>query len=251
VATDSQNTIMTTTYQLSGLTCEACVYKVQYILGQVPEVEQAQVILSNQTAEIASQKPIPLSVLKEAFRPHAKYSIDTQKIIESTPSVTWISQYKPLLLIVGFISGVAFLTAFHGGVFAFEHFELKHFLHNFMTGFFLVFSFFKLLNLNEFANSFAMYDLFATRVPMYGRVYPFLELGLGVLCLIHFQPKAVYLADVILMGFGNLGVIQSVLDKRKIRCACLGSVFNLPMSSVTIIENTLMVIIGIVLLLMS
>jgi hypothetical protein len=44
------------------------------------------------------------------------------------------------------------------------------------------------------------------------------------------------------MGFSSIGVIQSVLDKRKIRCACLGAVFNLPMSTVTIIENLLMVV---------
>jgi len=43
------------------------------------------------------------------------------------------------------------------------------------------------------------------------------------------------------MGFSSLGVIQSVLDKKKIRCACLGAFFKLPMSTVTIIEDLLMV----------
>jgi hypothetical protein len=117
-----------------------------------------------------------------------------------------------------------------------------------MTGFFLVFSFFKLLDVKAFAESFQMYDLLAAKLPVYGKVYPFIELGLGILCLIHFQVYYVYIADIIIMGFGALGVIQSVLDKRKIRCACLGSVFNLPMSTITIIENSLMVLIGIVLL---
>nr|MCU0325390.1 heavy-metal-associated domain-containing protein [Spirosomataceae bacterium] len=67
-------------------------------------------------------------------------------------------------------------------------------------------------------------------------------------CLVHFQPQMVYIADIIIMGFGAIGVIQSVFDKRKIRCACLGSVFNLPMSTVTIIENTIMVVVGVILL---
>jgi hypothetical protein len=43
------------------------------------------------------------------------------------------------------------------------------------------------------------------------------------------------------MGFSSIGVIQSVLNKKKIQCACLGAVFNLPMSTVTIIEDLLMV----------
>jgi len=38
----------------------------------------------------------------------------------------------------------------------------------------------------------------------------------------------------------SVGVIQSVLNKRKIRCACLGAVFNLPMSTITILEDLLM-----------
>ena len=122
------------------------------------------------------------------------------------------------------------------------------FLHNFMTGFFLAFSFFKLLDVKAFAESFQMYDLLAAKLPIYGKVYPFIELALGLLCLIHYQEKYVYIADIIIMSFGALGVIQSVVDKRKIRCACLGSVFNLPMSTVTIVENSLMVLMGIILL---
>jgi hypothetical protein len=50
------------------------------------------------------------------------------------------------------------------------------------------------------------------------------------------------------MSFSSIGVIQSVLDKRKIRCACLGAVFNLPMSTITIIENLTMVVMACVML---
>lgn len=42
------------------------------------------------------------------------------------------------------------------------------------------------------------------------------------------------------MGFSSIGVISSVLNKKKIQCACLGAVFNLPMSTVTIVEDLLM-----------
>jgi hypothetical protein len=38
-------------------------------------------------------------------------------------------------------------------------------------------------------------------------------------------------------GIGAVGVIQSVMRRETIQCACLGNVFNLPMSKVTIIEN--------------
>lgn len=43
------------------------------------------------------------------------------------------------------------------------------------------------------------------------------------------------------MSISIIGVLQSVLNKQKIQCACLGAVFNLQMSTVTIIEDALMI----------
>ncbi|NBO10845.1 MAG: hypothetical protein EBV25_04690, partial [Methylophilaceae bacterium] len=110
----------------------------------------------------------------------------------------------------------------------------------FMAGFFLVFSFFKMLNIQAFASSYAMYDLLAIRFKAYGYIYPFIELGLGIAYLISYNPITTNTLTLIVMTFSSLGVIKAVLDKQKIRCACLGTVFNLPMSTVTIIEDLLM-----------
>lgn len=254
------------------MTCEACQYKVQSLLSKVPGVQHVAVDLNTGETTVESEQKVPLSALQTALK-GTSYRIERDFPLTSPPApsqqergdinpeptplsagegaggeVSWLETYKPLLLITAFITGVAGLTAFPGRVYAVDNFRLVDFLHNFMTGFFLVFSFFKLLNLKDFASSFSMYDLAAKRLPAYGFVYPFLELALGVACLVHFQARAVYVADIALMGFGALGVAQSVLDKRKIRCACLGAVFNLPMSTVTIIENTLMVAVGAALL---
>ena len=53
---------------------------------------------------------------------------------------------------------------------------------------------------------------------------------------------------VVVMGFSSIGVIQSVLNKKRIQCACLGAVFNLPMSTVTIIEDLLMIVMAFVMI---
>jgi hypothetical protein len=45
---------------------------------------------------------------------------------------------------------------------------------------------------------------------------------------------------LIVMLFSSIGVILAVTNKQKIRCACLGTGFNLPMTTVTIIEDLLM-----------
>lgn len=238
------------------MTCEACEYKIQHVLSQIPTLISVVANHAQNQVELETSEWVSEDKLKEILKPHTKYALiakpDLQIELNNKASETqsWTSQYYPLFLIAGFIMVVSFLTSFHVGIYEMKHFELRMFLHNFMTGFFLVFSFFKLLDVKAFAESFQMYDLLAAKVPFYGKLYPFIELTLGLLCLIHFQEKYVYIADIIIMGFGALGVIQSVVDKRKIKCACLGTVFNLPMSTVTIIENSLMVIIGIILLLM-
>jgi prepilin signal peptidase PulO-like enzyme (type II secretory pathway) len=96
-----------------------------------------------------------------------------------------------------------------------------------------------------------MYDLLAMKIPSYGLVYPFIELALGIAYLVHYQPVMTNYVTIAVMGFSALGVIRSVMNKQKIRCACLGAVFNLPMSSVTVIEDLLMVFMAISMLIFN
>ncbi len=159
--------------------------------------------------------------------------------------MSMLETYKPLIIIFLFIAGVSTITSVSDGVL-----DGMGWMNNFMAGFFIVFAFFKMLDLRGFADSYAMYDLLAKRVKAYGYVYPFIELGLGIAYLTSFFPAFTYIATIVIMGFSSIGVIQSVLNKSKIRCACLGSVFNLPMSTVTIIEDLLMVAMAAVMLAM-
>lgn len=114
-------------------------------------------------------------------------------------------------------------------------------MRHFMAGFFIVFSFFKLLNLDGFVNSYQMYDILAKRIRAWAYIYPFIELGLGLLYLTNIEPLATNLITIIVLGISSIGVIESNLNKRKIKCACLGDVFNLPMSTITIIEDVGMI----------
>lgn len=113
---------------------------------------------------------------------------------------------------------------------------------HFMAGFFLVFSFFKLLNLKDFAESYAMFDVVAKKVSAWAYLYAFIELGLGISYLLNYNPLVTNVVAFIVMSLSIIGVLQSVFNKKKIQCACLGAVFNLPMSTVTIIEDGLMIL---------
>jgi hypothetical protein len=110
----------------------------------------------------------------------------------------------------------------------------------FMAGFFLVFSFFKLLNLRGFAKAYQTYDPVAKKVPLYGYLYPGIELILGLGYLVQIYPLVINLITFIVMGISSVGVLASLAQKKTIQCACLGTFFDLPMSKLTLFEDLLM-----------
>ena len=115
-------------------------------------------------------------------------------------------------------------------------------MHHFMAGFFLTFSFFKLLDLNGFADSYSTYDIIARKWRGWAYLYAFIELGLGFAYLTGTAIIFTTALTFVVMTISIIGVLQAVMNKRRIQCACLGAMFNLPMSTVTIIEDALMIV---------
>ena len=225
------------TYTITGMTCTSCMAKVKSSLEQHPEVASAKISLEQKTATLQMSSDLKIETLQQLFGKDSKYVISpVLKNEMEDKSESFLATYQPLLLIFLFIVMTTVIASFRDG-----QFDTMLWMRNFMAGFFIVFSFFKFLDLKGFASSYAMYDLLAKRVKVYGFVYPFVELALGIAFLTNFEPQITYTTTIIVMGFSSLGVIQSVLDKKKIRCACLGAFFKLPMSTVTIIEDLLMV----------
>ena len=116
---------------------------------------------------------------------------------------------------------------------------------DFMGLFYIVFSFFKMLDLKGFPESFMMYDPLAKRLPIYGKVYPFIETGLGLMLLMRFEVKIALIITLFVLGITTIGVTKTLIDKKSIRCACLGTVLNLPMTEATFIENVIMIVMAI------
>ena len=154
----------------------------------------------------------------------------------SEPASSWYATYKPILLLGAFLLGSTLLLEAHVGYFSWERW-----MQHYMAVFFLTFSFFKLLDVKAFAENYSSYDILAQRWPAWGLVYPFVELLLGLAYLINFAPVITNGATFAIMSISIIGVIQSVMSRKKIRCACLGAIFNLPMSTITIIENAFMI----------
>lgn len=228
-------------YSISGMTCSGCVAKVKRTLEAIPGVKSAQIELEASEGMIVCNKNIPVENLQQELSSVGNYTIQEVGYINEVENNVAlpeksINTYKPLILIVTFITGVSLLAQY-----PFENFSTSLWMRYFMAGFFIVFSFFKLLNLKGFVTSYRMYDLIAAKWKGWGYIYPFAELTLGIMYLLNIAPFETNLATVVILGVSSIGVIKSNLDKKKIKCACLGDVFNLPMSTVTIVEDLTMV----------
>ena len=233
---------MKSTYTIEGMTCSSCESTVRQKLMQVSGVQELYIDLTKKEVEIESEKAISLSELQKSLQ-GSKYSLLEKAVNTIDNDVSSKSTYAPLFLVFAFITGISFITSYKN-----ETMDIMLFMNHFMAGFFIVFSFFKFLNLRAFADSYAMYDIIAKKIPVYGYVYPFIELLLGIAFLTAFNPFLTNVATIIIMGISSIGVIESVLNKKKIQCACLGTVFNLPMSSITIVEDLLMVSMSLIML---
>ena len=251
----------TETYALSGLHCNACVGRVTKCLEPLAasvavSLNPMQVVLTGATADFELLQNAVAGAGKYVLVPNkaSNTAVTTVKSAQTAPeiiatknlTVGWLSTYSPLLLIVAYILGGSVLAQV--GLNGWANVTAMETMRYFMAGFFLVFSFFKLLDINAFADAYSSYDLLARRWRGWGLAYPFVELGLGIAYLANFNPLLTHWATIIVMGFSAIGVIKAVASKTQIQCACLGTVFKLPMSTVTIVEDVGMVLMAAVML---
>jgi copper chaperone CopZ len=263
----------TITYPLEGLHCGACSAKVTKALQPLADavtvsLAPMQVTLTNPHAGLAQLQSAVAAAGTYVLRPNqplAQQNIAGEAIpviassgtdTEAEVPASWVSTYYPLLLILAFILGASLLlqVGLHAAamgdpmglgmhlMMGLQTVTAGETMRYFMAGFFLVFAFFKLLDVRAFASAYAGYDLLAARWHGWGLVYPFVELALGMAYLANYNPALTHWATIIVMGFSAIGVTKAVTKKTRIQCACLGTVFKLPMSTVTIVEDVGMVL---------
>lgn len=100
----------------------------------------------------------------------------------------------------------------------------------------------KLSDVVGFAEGFAKYDPLAKQSIVYGQVYPFLEITLGVLFILQLLILPATLITLFIYSASLYGALQSMMKKETLHCVCLGTYFKLPLSTVTIIEASFMIL---------
>ena len=167
--------------------------------------------------------------------------------IGETPKLeSGLKKFLPLIIIFSSIFLFTLLASiFHGSL------DIQFSMRMMMGSFFAIFGLFKIFNLTAFADAYSTYDILAKRSRTYAFIYPFLEILIAVLYLTNTGGLYRDIFTFVLMTVSTIGVIQKIRQKEEVPCACLGMVFKIPMTSVTLIEDVVMALEAFIMVLMT
>jgi cation transport ATPase len=238
------------TYIIAGMTCVGCKASVEKHLVKIEDVTNVLVDLKEGEAIVTMNTHIATALLQKALPEKFKilkkleykeFVIEDTSVVSLEEEKSKLAQLKPLLIIIFYITTASILLNY-------KEWFLGEFMLDFMGLFYIVFSFFKMLDLNGFIMSFGMYDPIAKKVPFYGKIYPFIETVLGLMFLMRFEIDIALIVTLIILGVTTVGVSRVLLNKKSIRCACLGTALKLPMTEATFIENAIMILMAVLML---
>lgn len=146
--------------------------------------------------------------------------------------------YQPVIAIfaVAFAMALATSWATYGPVFSIR--ALEWFIAISMC----ILGIQKLQDVDSFSTMFLNYDLLAQRVVRYGYVYPFAEAFAGILMI---AGALIWVAAPVALFIGTIGAVSVIkavyVDKRELKCACVGGASNVPLGFISLTENLMMV----------
>lgn len=235
-------------YNIQGMTCINCKTSIEKYLSEIDNVINVDADIKKNEVVIKMDTHVEMQILQNALP--KKYTLsekETKNVFSNSANAqienkkSKLKQLQPLLFIIFYISISSVLLNY-------KNWDRDQFMSDFMGLFYVVFSFFKMLDLKGFPKSFKMYDPLAKQIPIYGWVYPFIETALGLMFLMRFEIEIALITTLIVLGITTIGVTKTLLDKKSIRCACLGTTLKLPMTEATFIENALMIVMAILML---
>ena len=148
------------------------------------------------------------------------------------------TSYQPVIavFVTTFFMALAASYAMTGGLDLIKTVEL------FIAFSMCVLAILKLRDLYAFSNQFITYDLLAMRWVRYAYIYPFAEAVAGIGMIAAVLTPLVALTALTIGTIGAVSVIKAVyVDKRELKCACVGGNSNVPLGFISLTENLMMV----------
>lgn len=147
------------------------------------------------------------------------------------------TSYTPVLVVFAVAALIAAVTVWWQ-----DGWVVANFVPTFISVAMMLLAMLKLQDLEKFSTMFLNYDLLAQRWPPYGYLYPFAELGAGALMLAGVLTWLSAPVALFIGGIGAISVFKAVyLDRRELKCACVGGASNVPLGFVSLTENLAMV----------
>ena len=149
--------------------------------------------------------------------------------------------YTPVIAIFGMAAGMALAVAWGtmGGAQALLTLHTLQLFLGFATA---LLALQKLRDVEAFSNGFLGYDLLSQRWPRYAYVYPWAEALVGVLMIAGALTWLWGPVALLIGGIGAVSVFKAVyIDRRELKCACVGGNSNVPLGFVSLTENLVMV----------
>ena len=222
-------------YKVRGMTCEGCANSIKETLESNEFISSANISLQNENINIISDKKFTMLELNSLIDNLGEYKIYEEKL---TSKIIEYFYSKKTLLLALFLVVISSLSLQVPK----DNFELNEWMISYMGIFFLLFSFLKLIDVKGFSGSFKKYDLISKIIPSFAITYPFVELFLALTLLSGYFLIFSYIMTIIFMTSQFFGVFISLQKKEVIKCACMGSSINIDISTLTLFENLVMIV---------
>ncbi len=222
--------------EIKGMHCSACEETIQNALQNIDNVKSVSIDVASGIAQIGGNPKLKIllsSIEKSGYSAREIDQPNLDMYNKTTPS-GW-RELRPLFIILSCIFFGAFLLNR-------SMFIWSNFMMDFMGLFFIVFSLLKLIDYRNFPPAFANYDPLAKKLPIYGWVYPLIELYLGTNYLLSQNIFLSLILTISLLGITTIGVLMKLVQKQPVECACIGTAIKLPLTKATLIENAIMII---------
>ena len=226
---------MNEVYKVSGMTCDGCANSIKEALELNKLISSVNISLENENINISSDKSFTVNELNSLIENLGNYKIYEENIFSKI--IEYFSSKKTLLLALSLV--LISSLSLHIGE---DNFELNEWMVSYMGIFFLLFSFLKLIDVKGFSGSFKKYDLISKIIPSFAITYPFIELFLALTFLSGYFLITSYIMTLLFMTSQFFGVFISLQKKEVIKCACMGSSINIDISTLTLIENLVMIL---------
>ena len=140
-----------------------------------------------------------------------------------------IKKYTPITLTLVLILFLTVLFMEDANLYSFSQLGLGFF--------FLIFGYFKCMDLNGFAAYFKQYDIIANHVHAYAIIYPFIELALGLSYLMSFHVQTIAIITITIVVVRGIGIVRAAQSDKVLMCGCMGTAAMFPINWMTICAN--------------